>query len=417
MVARASSHATLGKVAELFATVWGSSLIATTRGNSEVALACAAELFSIARKQNDAGFLLQAHHSAWAAEQPLGHFKAAHEHVEAGLLLYDKDLHRDHAVLYGGHDPAVCGYLLDARVLQVLGEPDRALAQLEKGLALARELAHPPSLIHALGFAAEACFVFRDPVKTLTLVAEWLPLVTEFGSPVGAANATMLRGWANIMLGEIAAGLAELRDELGQWRSTGSKFYGPVRLGRVVTAFIEAGEVGEGATLLAEAFQVMESTSELWYEAELHRLQGLLARAPARLAEAEGCFENAMKVARSQDARLFELRAAIALLRLQCDPEQRRAAQGASRVELGAFTEGFGTPDLKEAKALYQRLCWLIYWGFPNRGGGDFKVARRICAMPSAVRLREDYSVEELRRWPDGRRQSTRAGGFYRWLR
>ncbi|HKN30795.1 MAG TPA: adenylate/guanylate cyclase domain-containing protein [Roseiarcus sp.] len=135
-----------GKVAELFATVWGSSLIAVTRGNQEVALACTAELFSIARKENDAGYLLQAHHSAWAMEQPIGNFKAAHEHVEAGLSLYDKDAHRDHAVRYGGHDPTVCGYLLDARVLQVLGELDRALTRLEKGLALARELEHPPSL-------------------------------------------------------------------------------------------------------------------------------------------------------------------------------------------------------------------------------------------------------------------------------
>jgi len=118
--------------------------------------------------------------------------------------------------------------------------------------------------------------VFRDPVRTLTLVADWLPLATEFGSAVGIANATMLSGWAKIILGEFEAGLAELRDGLGRWRSTGSKFYGPVRLGRSVAAFIEAAEVEQGAALLAEAFQVMESTGERWYEAELHRLQGVL---------------------------------------------------------------------------------------------------------------------------------------------
>jgi predicted ATPase len=77
----------LGKVAELFATVWGSWMIAMTRGNQEVTRACTAELFSIARKQNDAGYLLQAHHCSWPAELLIGNFNSAHEHVSAGLAL------------------------------------------------------------------------------------------------------------------------------------------------------------------------------------------------------------------------------------------------------------------------------------------------------------------------------------------
>ena len=211
------------KVAELFTTLWGLSTIAISRGNRAVALACTTELFTIARRANNSGYLLQAHHSAWAAEQPIGNLKAAHEHVEAGLRLYDKDAHRDHAVLYGGHDPGACAYTIDARVLQVLGELDHALAQLDKGLALARELAHPPTLVHALGFAAEACFVFRDPARTMALVAEWLPLVSEFGSALGVANAKMLRGWARVMQGEVEVGVADMRFGLRQWRSTGLK--------------------------------------------------------------------------------------------------------------------------------------------------------------------------------------------------
>jgi predicted ATPase len=141
-------------------------------------------------------------------------------------------------------------------------------------LALARELGHPPTLVHALGFAAEACFVFRDPVSTLTVVTEWLPLATQFGSALGVANTTMLHGWANVMLGEVETGLAGLRDGLARWRATGSKFYGPVRLGRAASTLLEAGEIEDGAALLAEAFQVMESTGERWYAAELHRPRG-----------------------------------------------------------------------------------------------------------------------------------------------
>jgi predicted ATPase len=347
-----------GKVAELFATVWGSSLVAVIEGNNEVARACTAELFGIARKQEDTGYLLQAHHAAWAMEQPIGNLKAAREHVEAGLPLYDQDAHRDHAVLYGGHDPAVCAYCLDARVRQVLGESDRALAQLDKGLALARQLTHPPTLIHALGWSAEVCFVCRDPAKALTVVSEWLPLATEFGSALGVANATMTRGWAKVMLGDIEAGIVELRDNLGRWRSIGSTFYATARLGRAVSAFIEAGEVDQCTALLAEAFQIMNKTGERWYEAELHRLQGvaLAATSQAQLVEAEACFKKALNVARSQGARLFELRAAMALSRLPCDRVQRKRHKALLDSIRGAFTEGFHTPDLKEAAALLDEL-------------------------------------------------------------
>ena len=153
-------------MAELFATVWGSWYAANIGGNREVARSCTAELFSIGKSQNDPGYLLQAHHCAWAMDWTIGNIKSAREHVEAGLALYDKEAHRDHAVLYGGHDPAVCLYSVDALVLSVLGHPDRSLAQHERGLALSRELAHPPSLVLALALGLDACFLRRDLAKS-----------------------------------------------------------------------------------------------------------------------------------------------------------------------------------------------------------------------------------------------------------
>jgi class 3 adenylate cyclase len=294
----------LGKVPELFATVCGSWLIAMIGGNQEMAHAYTAEAFSIARKENNAGYLLQAHHCAWPAEMFAGNFNLAHEHIEAGLALYDKDAHRDHAVLYHGHDPAVCGSVTDALLLQALGQPDSSVGRVDHGLALARDLAHAPSLIHALGFAAETHFLRRDPVRVATLVAEWLPMASEFGSPVGVANAMMMNGWAKFAPGNAEAGLAELRNGLDRWRSTGSKTWGSFRLGRAAATFIKAGDAGLGAALLTEAFQVMDGNGERRYEAELHRLQGLLAASSgARTAEAEACFENAITIAHSQGAR------------------------------------------------------------------------------------------------------------------
>ena len=355
--ARQIAHDT-GKDSELFATVFGVWMVAYSSGNCEAARSCTSELMSIAQNQSDPGYLLQAHHCAWPMELYIGNFEAAHKHVEAGLPLYDKEAHRDHAVLYGGHDPEPCGYVFDALALQVLGRTDSALSQLEQGLARARELAHPPTLIHVFGTCGDFYFLRREPASIMSLAAEWLSLTSGFGSAVGVANAMMARGWAKTLLGGYETGLAELRDGLDQWRSTGSKAWGPNRLGRAAAAFIEAGEVDEGVAVLAEAIHAMESTGQRWYEAELHRLQGLLAASSrARTAEAEACFEKAIDVAHSQEARLFELRAAMALSQLQCDPEQRKRRTVLLGSIYGRFAEGFDTPDLAEARTMLDELA------------------------------------------------------------
>jgi predicted ATPase len=100
----------------------------------------------------------------------------------------------------------------------------------------------------------------------------------------------------------------------------------------------------------------MDGNGERWYEAELARLQGLQASSGARTAEATACIEKAINVARSQGARLFELRAAMALSRLPCDPSERRRRKALLGSIYGDFVEGFDTPDLKEARALLDEL-------------------------------------------------------------
>ena len=133
-------------------------------------------------------------------------------------------------------------------LLQIFGYPERALAQLNKGLMLARELEHPPSMVQALWFGAETNFLRRDPRMVMQIVEEWLPMVSLHGSAVGIANAMMLRGWALIMSGQREAGCAELRDGLGRFRTTGSKFWVSYRLGRAAEAFqkrrTDTGEPG-----------------------------------------------------------------------------------------------------------------------------------------------------------------------------
>jgi predicted ATPase len=119
-----------------------------------------------------------------------------------------------------------------------------------------------------------------------------------------------------------------------------------------------AGEIDESLALLDAALETADATNERYYEAELYRLKGewLLAHRPARGAEAESCYQHALAIARRQQARFWELRAATSLARLEGDQGKRTEARDLLGPVYGWFTEGFDTPFLQDAKALLDEL-------------------------------------------------------------
>ena len=258
----------------------------------------------------------------------------------------------------GGHDPAVCGYTLDAFTLQILGYPDRALKQLNQGLTLARELEHAPSLIHGLWFGAELHFLRRDARMTMAILEDWFSMASGYASTVGAANMMILRGWSLLISKDLQTGLPLLRDGVSRLRATGSKFQIAYRLGRAVEALRKAGEAEEAMALLSECFEANRTLGERWYEAELDRLKGelLLIQNGSNADEVAHCFRAAIDIARPQSAKSWELRATTSLARL-LDEQGRRDEAHAMLAEIyGWFTEGFDTADLKDAKALLNEL-------------------------------------------------------------
>ena len=162
-----------------------------------------------------------------------------------------------------------------------------------------------------------------------------------------------------VMQGQAEDGIAPLRQGIAAGRVTGAEIAWPLWLALLAEAYGKAGQAGEGLTALAEALALVNKTGERWYEAELYRLQGesLLARSMHQTAEVEACFQQALDVARHQQAKSWELRAAMSLSRLW----QRQGKRGAARQLLaevyGWFTEGFDTADLQEAKALLEELA------------------------------------------------------------
>lgn len=346
----------MGRAAELFKAVWGQSLVATVGGDLPAARRLSDELFDIAQRQDDTGLLLQAHHAAWSPVMTSGDFVEARKHVEAGLQLYQRNAHGQHAHVFGGHDPGMCAYTFGAQIACILGHADESIRKVDQALALARDLAHPPTIVGALVDAADIRVFRREPLAVEEILRSLLPLVSKYGSAVGVANAKMLLGWTMTSQGRTGEGLAELRLGLQAWRASGSTFWAVYRLGRAADAFRMAGHADEALTCITDAAKAIESRGDRWFEAEIHRMRGELLLSGGDQQEAETSYRRAMAVARGQSARLFELRAANSLARLWRDREQFDRARNLLAPIYEWFTDGFDLADLTEARALIHEL-------------------------------------------------------------
>jgi predicted ATPase len=175
----------------------------------------------------------------------------------------------------------------------------------------------------------------------------------------------ILRGWAQAewhpapVERQEEEEMAQMRQGLAAWRTTGAEVFRPHYLTLLSAAYGKAGQAEQGLTALTEALEIVKRTGERWWEAELYRLQGelLLARPVKYHAEAETHFHQALDVARRQQAKSLELRAAIGLARLWQRQGKRDAARQLLAEVYGWFTEGFDTADLQEAKALLEELA------------------------------------------------------------
>jgi len=140
------------------------------------------------------------------------------------------------------------------------------------------------------------------------------------------------------------------------YRATGAEAAMPHFITYLTKAYEIAGQIDDGLALLDETLQTIERTGERWVEAELYRHKGQLLLRQGHAVAAEELYRKALSIAREQEAKLWELRAAVSLTRLRRDQGRRAEARDLLAPVYGWFTEGFDTADLKEAKALLAEL-------------------------------------------------------------
>ena len=185
---------------------------------------------------------------------------------------------------------------------------------------------------------------------------ELVAVATEQGFPFRRAMANISRGWVKVKNGDVAEGISLLRSGLAAYRATGAEVWAPHYVALLAGACKIAGQIEESLTLLDEAFQIVERTGERWFEAELHRHKGQLLLQQGHTEAAEDLYRKALGIAVEQEAKLWELRAAMSLARLRRDQGRHAEARDLLAPVYDWFTEGFDTPDLKQAKALLDEL-------------------------------------------------------------
>ena len=241
-----------------------------------------------------------------------------------------------------------------ALTLWYLGYPAQAVRRSLEALALAQKLAHPLSLAQAQHFAAFLQHHRREALAVQRQAESLLLLAMAQGFPLYVGHGTCWLGWALTMQGQGEVGLAQVRQGMEAVLATGQTLTRPLYLILLAEAAGHTGEVAEGLGLLAEALAVLEANGQGDLLAEAYRLQGelLLRQVGPDATQAEACLHQALVVARRQQAKSLELRAAMSLARLW----QQQGKCGEARELLAPvynwFTEGFDTADLQEAKGL-----------------------------------------------------------------
>ncbi|KAA2212884.1 ATP-binding protein [Teichococcus oryzae] len=345
----------LADVERLVPVLAGLAVHHTNRGEPETACAAAEEMLRLALAQKDAAAELSAERLIGYASVKKGQPVAARRHLERVLDLFDPGRHRVLGTSFP-MDTRIGALSWLANTLFILGFPDQALARGGEALADARRLQHIQS--HTAALVAGGCSLhclMRDPAATRAHAEELEALSTK--APAFRDVARVYRSWALAMLsgGGPEEGIARMQEALATYRAGGAGTVVPQALGLLADLHRRAGWPERGLALLDEALAFVERGGERICEAELHRTRGeLLLALPG--GDAEPCFLRAIELARLQQARMWELRAGLALARLWRGRGWHRKAHDLLAPVQEWFTEGFTLPELAEARALLDEL-------------------------------------------------------------
>ena len=334
--------------------LWGLWVRYLTGGPIGAALEMAEQYRAIAERTRDSGHLLETCQVMGIALFYLGEFPKALPHLARGSVMYDPERH--HALIYehGGADTGVAIQTHEALALWTLGYPEQARQRMQTALATANALArHPFTVAFGHYFLAWFHKLCGDDAMAAAATAVAMQICDEQRFPFWGFASASLRGSTLVERGAAGEGVLAMRQALAAYEAIGGQLYRPELYGLLCLGLARAGRLEEGLETAAAALQMVEQSQDRWWQAELHRLQGELTLAlpgdHARAAEA--AFHDAIAIARAQQAKSWELRAATSLARLWHKERRTDEAGRLLNDVYSWFDEGFDTADLRAARA------------------------------------------------------------------
>jgi class 3 adenylate cyclase/predicted ATPase len=347
----------VGDTPQLFSVLRGLWQFSILRAELRTAYELAQQLFSLAQRLHDAPLLPEAYRTLGEPLAWLGEFAMARTHLEQGVACYTPHEHCRHYADW--FDPGVSCHIFAALALWPLGDVEQAQHHVQAALAAAQEIPNSMNLAVALCFAALFHQYRGEGAAAYARAEAAVRLSTERGFTHFVALGTIYQGWALVMQEQAAEGIAHIHHGLTAYEATGALLERPSSLALLATAYEKVGKVEEGLTRLEEALALVEAREIRWCEAELHRCKGqlLLRQTAPNVPQAEACFQQALSIARRQQAKSWELRAAMGLACLWQQQGKWAEARALLAPVYGWFTEGFDTADLQEARALLEALA------------------------------------------------------------
>jgi predicted ATPase len=352
----------VGETPQLFPTLQGLCEFYRNQGVLQTSRELGEELIRLARREAVPTDLLVAYDALGQTLFFLGDYTAVWTSLKQGIALIDATTQQVQALRLG-RAPGVGCLVHAANTLWCLGYPAQAVQYSQEALALAQALAQaldrPLSLVTAHTWIALLHHRRHEVAAVQTHAEALLTLATAQGFPLTAGLGTCFRGWVLTMQGQGAAGLEQMHQGLATLFAIGQRVARPRWLTLLAEAAGYAGQVEEGLRVLAEALAAFEASGQGDWLAEAYRLQGefLLRQAVPDASQAEASFQQALALARRQQAKSWELRAAMSLSRLWQQQGKRQEAHDLLAPVYHWFTEGFDTADLQEAKALLDALA------------------------------------------------------------
>lgn len=346
----------LGDTPDLFTSLVGLVRYYGVSGNHEVGVKLVEQLLAAAQASQEKELLIEAYRQMGGILFSLGKITEAQKYLAGGIALYDPNQHARLANRFG-HDPAVTclGYL--SMTLWLLGYLDQARMQGQNLSQLTARMTQPSSRAYAFCHLAKQACMLGEVQAVSEHAGAAIQIARLHGLESWLALASALQGWALCRQGLTADGQELLNDGIAAWRSRGLTHWTPFLLSLQAEACLQTQDFQIGLRAITTALEIGQSRGDLYWLAELYRLQGELLWAGGEdQGSVAAHFQQAIEIARQQGARMLELRAATSLVRLGQEQGKIQAGQQALAEVYGWFTEGFDNPDLACANHLLQEL-------------------------------------------------------------